>query len=143
MGAAREHVEKGLEIWNNGDLDEMRTRWADDGVDVSPLRTVTGADAIVEQYRRDLIAFPDRRVTALSWVGDGDTVVVEGEWSGTHSGPLTLLDGSQLPPSGQRLTFRLVGVFEVRDDKTVAHRAYFDQLPAVMQLGLVAPTPQP
>lgn len=143
MGKAREHVEKGVELWNNGDLDNMRTRWAADGVEVSPLGTLTGVDAIVDGYRLNLIAFPNRRVTALSWVEDGDTVVVEGEWSGTHSGPLTLPHGSEVPPTGHQLMFRLVAVFEVRDAKTVSHRIYFDQLPVMMQLGLVAPAQQP
>lgn len=143
MGAAREHVERGIELWNNGDLDGMHSRWAQDGVEVSPTGTLTGADAIVEGYRRDLIAFPDRRITKLKWVEDGDTVVVEGELTATHSGPLTLQDGSQVPPTGQQLLFPVVSVFEVRDDRTVAHRIYWDQLPTMMQLGLVGLAQQP
>lgn len=97
--------------------------------------------AVVEDRARGyLTAFPDRRIRALNWVEDGDTVVVECEWNGTHNGPLTLRDGSQLSATGQRCVFRLVSVIQVNDGKTVAHRTYWDQLPAMMQLGLVAPT---
>lgn len=143
MGAAREQAERGLELWNNGELDQAQSLWASDGVLVFPDGTTTGSDAIFERYRRDLATFPDRRITVHNWVEDGDTVVLEGEWSGTHSGPFTLPDGSQVPPTGQQLQIRLVSVFESKDGKIVAHRSYFDTLPTLMQLGLVAPTPQP
>lgn len=143
MGAAREHVERGLELWNNGEFDELLKQWAPDGVEVTPLGALTGTKAIGDNYRRQRAGYPDLHIEALSWVEVGDTVVLEGELTGTHSALATLADGSQLPPTGQRLTFRLASVFQVQDDKTVTVRTYYDQLPMMMQFGLVAPTRQP
>jgi steroid delta-isomerase-like uncharacterized protein len=143
MGAARERVEQGIEMWNNGDFDRLQTLMADDQVWVSPTGRLTGSEAIVNRYRADLTAFPDRRLQVSKWVEEGDTVVVEYEWTGTHNGPLSLPDGAELAPTGQRITLLGVDVLEVRDGKTVAHRTYFDQLTVMIQVGVVAPTPQP
>ena len=53
MGATREHVEKGLELWNRGDFDNARTLMADDAVWVQPAgsssmpaKTVLGATCV-------------------------------------------------------------------------------------------------
>lgn len=143
MGAAREHMEQGLELWNNGDFDEMPPLMADDQVWISPTGTLTGSEAILNRYRTDRAAFPDRRIQATKWVEEGDTVVIEYDWTGTHTGPLSLPDGTELAPSGQQFTIRGIDVWEVRDGKTVAHRTYFDQLPIMIQAGVVALTPQP
>ncbi len=138
MGAARENVERGLELWNSGEFDELLNRWAPDGVEVNPVETLNGITAIGDRYRRMRAGFPDQQVRVLRWVEDGDTVICEGEVTATHSGPLTLSDGSQLPPTGQRLTIQVATVFELRDGKTVAVRQYYDQLPVMLQLGVVA-----
>ncbi|MGB8382670.1 MAG: ester cyclase [Dermatophilaceae bacterium] len=144
MGAAREHIEHFLDLWNNGDFDKVQTGMADDQVWVSPLwAQLTGSEAILNRYRADRTAFPDRRIDVSKWVEEGDTVVAEYEWSGTHTGPLLLADGSELAPTGQHTTLMGVEVFEVRDGKTVTQHSYFDQLPAMMQAGVVAPTQQP
>ena len=143
MGAAQEHIKQGLDLWNSGDFDRMRTLAADDQVWVSPAGTWTGTDAITSHYREDLTAFPDRQIQVSNWVEEGDTVVAEYEWSGTHSGPLWLPDGTELPPTGQRITLKCVDVYQVRDGKTVTHHSYYDLLPAMMQAGVVAPTQQP
>lgn len=143
MGAAREHLERFLELWNNGDLGTAQTLMADDQVWVSPTGTLTGSEAILKRMRDDLAAFPDRRINPSKWIEEGDTVAGEYEWTGTHTGPLSLPDGKELAPTGQQFTIRGVDIFEVRDGKTVAHRTYIDQLPIMIQAGVVAPTPQP
>ncbi|MGB8383958.1 MAG: nuclear transport factor 2 family protein [Dermatophilaceae bacterium] len=143
MGAAREHVERGIELWNNAEFEELLKQWAPDGVEVNPVGTLTGTKAIGDNYRRLRAGYPDLHIETLNWAEVGDTVVVEGELTGTHRALLTLTDGSQLPPTGQRITFRLASVFQLRDGKTVTLRTYYDQLPMMMQLGLVAPTRQP
>ncbi len=141
MGAAREHAEHFLDLWNNGDFDTLRTGMADDLVWVSPQWAVlNGSEAILKRYRADLTAFPDRRIQVSKWVEEGDTVVAEYEWSGTHTGPFSMADGSELAPTGQRITCTCVDVYEVRDGKTVTHHTYFDQLPIMMQAGVVALT---
>lgn len=143
MGLAREHVQQGLRLWNEGDFEGLRGLTAQDVVEVSPWGTLAGLEAVEDSARRSYAAFPDRRVEAHRWTEDGDTVVIEGEWSGTHKGAFPLPDGSQVPPTDQTLTFRLVSIFEVKDGKTVAHRLYWDQLPAMMQLGVIAPAKRP
>jgi len=143
MGATREHVEQGLELWNKGDFDSARALMADDAVWVQPAGSFAGSEAIVERYRGDLTAFPDRRIKVSKWVEEGDTVVTEYEWTGTHTGPVSMPDGTELAPTGQQLTIHGVDIYEVREGKTVAHRTYYDPLPIMIQAGVVAPPPQP
>ena len=47
-------------------------------------------------------------------------------------------DGTQLPPTGQHVTFSVVIVSEMHDGQTTELRMYFDQLPMLMQLGVVS-----
>jgi predicted ester cyclase len=140
MGAAREHVERRLGQWNNGDLEGTHSLTADDAVWVSPTGRITGALAILDDDRRMLTAYPDRRLNVSEWFESGHTVVIEGELTGTHNGPLTLPDGSQLRPSGQQITIPCAAIYQVSDDKTIARRLYYDAMPVLMQLGVVAPT---
>ncbi|MGV1009590.1 MAG: ester cyclase [Dermatophilaceae bacterium] len=139
MGTARAHIERSLGPWHTGDFATVRTTMADGMVWVTPSDTFTGADAVLERYRSDHAAFPDRRIDPSAWVEDGDTVVMEYQWSGTHDGPLALPDGTRLDPTGQQITLRCLDLFEVRDGKTISHRSYWDQLSSLAQLGLVPP----
>jgi len=63
-------------------------------------------------------------------------------WTGTNTGPSPLPDGSVLPPTGEKLTIPGFSVFEYRGDELVARRTYWDQVPGMMQLGVVAPVQQ-
>ncbi len=55
MGAAREHVERGLELWNKGDVEALVPLTAQDATSESPLGNVTGVQAIIAQDREYLI----------------------------------------------------------------------------------------
>ena len=69
MGAAREHVERGIELWNNGEFDELLKQWAPDGVEVTPVGTLTGTKAIGDNYRRQRAGYPDLHIddTEAGW----------------------------------------------------------------------------
>ncbi|MGB8383891.1 MAG: ester cyclase [Dermatophilaceae bacterium] len=136
-------VEQVIELWNNGDFDKVGTLMADDQVWVHPSFSLTGSEAVLNRVRADLAGFPDRRINPTKWVEEGDTVVVEYEFTGTNTGPYSIPDGGELAPTGQRMTLRGVDIFEVRDGKTAAHRTYYDRLPTMIQAGLVGPVPQP
>ena len=141
--SAREHVERRLERYNDGDLEGTHALTAEDAVWVSPTGRITGRQAILEDDRGGLVAYPDRRLNVSDWFECGETIVIEGEWTGTHKGALTLPDGSQLPPTGQQITMPCVSIYQVRDDKTIARHLYYDAFPVLMQLGVVAPIQTP
>ena len=68
-----------------------------------------------------------------------DGVICEGVWSGRNDGPLTLPDGSEVPPTGREASFRFAIVVTREPGAEVAGnvRLYFDQLEFLAQLGLV------
>lgn len=66
---------------------------------------------------------------------------------GTNRGPITLPDGSEVPPHRPTPAgpagHCLRGTGEVRDGKILASGTYWDALPLMMPLGLVAPARRP
>ncbi len=132
----RTHFERGIEAFNEHDLDIV-AHYAPDAVEVTPVGTFTGRDAIGQRYRSEWTAFPDARIEPTSWTVAGDTVVVEYAITATHSGPMTAPDGTAVPATGNRIELRVCSVAQVRDGQTVSHRIYYDVLQLMAQLGLV------
>lgn len=134
--AVREHVERGIDLYNEGRLEELLSTYAPDAVQVEPRGVLTGRDVIGERLRAEWLAFPDKHLEPVTWIEENDTVVVEYECTGTHTGPFVALDGSQVAPTGRPLSFPAVSVVVVRDGATVAHRIYLDQMVQMVQLRL-------
>jgi steroid delta-isomerase-like uncharacterized protein len=139
MTNARELVQRGVDLFNEGDMDGLIATYADDAIEVFPALEYKGRTAIGERLREQQDAFPDRHLRPLRWVEDGDTVVLEYEFTGTHTGPFRLPDGTVLPATGQYVRFPAVSIFESRDEKCAAHTLYFDTVPMMVQLGVLAP----
>ena len=144
MGAARETVERWVELYNNGAIDELITMYGPDAVLVIPMGTVRGQGAIDDRLRGEHAAFSEAKVTARTWVEDGDTVAVRYSFTARHTGPIPSPDGSDLVPgTGEQITFEGFALYQMRDGKIVANYRYFDQLPIALHLGLVALTEPP
>lgn len=79
---------------------------------------------------------PDARAVVEHTVEFGDTVAVEGRFTGTHTGPLATDDGD-VEPTGAAIDLRFADVSRVRDGKIVAYHTYYDQLGLLTQLGLM------
>ncbi len=137
MGKGRQLIERRIEMYNSGDLDQLTAGLAEDAVWITPSTKTQGRAAIGELLRADHTAAPDRHIEPLGWVEEGDTVVMEYTWTGTHTGPLVRADGEVLPPTGEQITFPVVSIYRLRGDEVAAHRAYWDQLPSLQQLGVI------
>jgi steroid delta-isomerase-like uncharacterized protein len=87
--------------------------------------------AILKAWRE---AYPDLKSTITNIVADGETVVVELIWTGTHTGPLAGPFGV-IPPTGKRGMIRAVEVFVFSGDKIKETRHYFDVLSMLAQIG--------
>ena len=74
-----------------------------------------------------------------TWEVD-DTIIVEGVYSGTQSGPLATPDGSEIPATGRSFPFPYVDILRARDGLFVEHRLHWDNAAFLSQLGLL---PQP
>lgn len=99
-----------------------------------------GIDAILENAQGWKRAFPDARGRVLAAYADGPTVVVELEWEGTHTGPMTTPTGDELPPTQKRATVKACQVIEVDGGRIKSIRHYFNLMTLMNQLGVGVPS---
>jgi steroid delta-isomerase-like uncharacterized protein len=121
---------------NHGDLDGATASFADDVETITPSGTLRGLAAFRGMAQAFLAAVPDMRHDVVRTLEDGDTIVVEGIYSGTQTGPLVGAQGT-IPPSGNAFAFPYVDFMEVKDGKCVSHRIYWDNVTFLAQLGAI------
>src|SRR5437588_6510772 len=100
MGKARDLAERGMEIFHQGDLDELEDVFAWDAEFTMPGIALTGSAQLrplLEGYRT---AFPDMTHTVISAVESGDRLAWELELVGTHTGPMVTPAG-EIAPTGK------------------------------------------
>jgi predicted ester cyclase len=119
------------------DLDLSMTVFADDVVTETPSGVLEGIEAFRAFGEGFLAAVPDMSHTMRAHWEVGDTIIVEGTYSGTHTGPLVAPDGSEIPPTGRAFSFPYVDVLVARDGRFVEHRVYWDNVAFFSQLGLM------
>jgi steroid delta-isomerase-like uncharacterized protein len=124
---------------NSGDMGTAGSVFADDCQTVSPFGTLTGIEALRQMGEAFRVAAPDNRLeTHHTWEA-GDTVIVEGVYTGTQTGPLAG-PGGVIPATGRSFSLPYVDIFQARDGKIVSHRMYWDSAALLAQLG-VLPAP--
>jgi predicted ester cyclase len=87
-----------------------------------------GVDALLHE---NLTAFPDFHFEPSRTVPAGDTVLVEGVFSGTHLGPWR-----GLPGTGRKVRVEMAVIFQFEGADMVCERVYFDLLTVLRQLGV-------
>jgi steroid delta-isomerase-like uncharacterized protein len=119
---------------NSGDLDSALSVFDPDCEGVTPLGPMRGAaaqKAFGEAFRA---AVPDNRLEILRQFEAGDTIIVEGVYTGTQTGDLAG-PGGTIPASGRTFSLPYVDLFQARDGKIVSHRIYWDNATFMAQLG--------
>jgi steroid delta-isomerase-like uncharacterized protein len=124
-------------LWNKGQLDRVGDFFAEDfmnfGQQYQDGRAIV--KHIVSVWRT---AFPDLRFTVDSMVAEGETVMCEVSFQGTHLGEFSLippLEGPSLPPNGKAFSVKHFHRFRLRDGKIVEHFAVRDDFGMFRQLG--------
>jgi predicted ester cyclase len=98
--------------------------------------TCTGVKEVCDFLQSWWEAFPDGHVTVRALHYDGDTVVEEGTFIGTHDGVFRTPMGD-IPPTHRPVTGEYISVDRIRDDKVVSQYLLFDRMQLLEQLGLV------
>ena len=81
-------------------------------------------------------AFPDGKLVLKSSIEAGNRVVVEGAYTGTHTGPLSGPRG-EIAPTQRPLNLEFSDLFETDGERITRHRMYYDQVQLMSQLGLM------
>jgi steroid delta-isomerase-like uncharacterized protein len=133
---ARTLVDRHYEGINSGDMDEALADHSDDvDVRMPGQGRISGRDTFRQFAQPFLTAFPNAKIHGDEYVEAGDTIVVEGRFTGENTGPLMTPMG-ELPPTGKSLVLAYADIFRVRDGKIVFHHVYFDNADFMQQLGL-------
>jgi len=137
MSGVRDLAEQGTQLYNAGDVEGLVNLYTEDATLVNPFGTFEGRAAIHEAWSREKAAFPDRTATLDVIVEQGDMLADEWTFAGTHTGPLVMPDGTELPPTGKRVELRGMELVQVRDGKVAVHHQYWDSMAVAGQLGVL------
>jgi hypothetical protein len=113
--------------------------FSDDGRQVHPFLGVQNGRAEIEAAEGVMFAaFADVDFTVENVVDGGDWGALEFTVSATHTAPLTMPDGTEVPATGTRVTLSGCEVFRLGENGLIAeaHR-YEDGLAFMGQLGLL------
>ena len=140
MSSIRDAYEQGIGFYNTGDVESLVNLYTEDATRVAPFGTFKGRAAIREGLSRDKAAFPDHTMTVDVIVEQGDTIAAEWTVAGTHTGPLVMPDGTELPPTGKRVELKGMELMQLRDGKVAVHHQYWDNMVVAGQLGVLPET---
>ena len=96
---------------------------------------VNGPQAMRQTAEWLLAQFPDLHMTIEAMVAERDTVAVRVFSEVTNLGPLN----GVVPPTGKRFSARQSHLFRVEGGKLVEHWATREDLPTMLQLGIIQP----
>ena len=142
MNEAKRVLEQAIEFWNTGDRDAWAALYDEDVTWEAPgdARISGLADLKVKYFDAHVEAAPDRISRVLALVAEGDLVVEEARYTGTHTGTFRSPDGLEIPATGKKMDFGFTAVFRVENGKITSIRLYYDQLELLTQLGLMPAT---
>jgi steroid delta-isomerase-like uncharacterized protein len=136
MGQTREIAERYFRCIEKGDIGAALECLAPGAEFTNPLGAMPVPDGVRMMLQSYVVGFPDNRFEVKNVIEAGDQVAMEGDWVGTHRGPLPLPDGSSVPATGKALRSPFVTIFRVREGRIVSHRGYWDLAGFLGQLGL-------
>ena len=112
MSEAKKVLEQAVERWNATDRDGWAALYTDDVVYEGPGGArISGLPDLKEKYFDALVtAAPDRQSRDVILFAEGDHVVEQARYTGTHSGTWRNPDGAEVPATGRKLDFPFVGV---------------------------------
>jgi predicted ester cyclase len=136
MGYAKDLVDRSLKAWNAREFGEWSAAFTADAQLAAP-GGLTGSGAETQRLFFSIWqdGFPDNQVTNVTIVEDGDAVVTEAVFEGTHTGVLHAPSGD-IPATGRRVAIPFVVTYTCDGAQFNGFRLYFDQMDLVTQLGL-------
>jgi len=123
----REHVD----AENRRDLDAVIATFERPRYEVNG-ETSDGEGPVRDLLEEMLTAFPDFHAEDSKILHADDAVIVEGRVTGTHDGPF-----GGIPPTGRRVDYSLVAIFEFEEDRLVCEKVYFDTATILTQIGVL------
>jgi predicted ester cyclase len=122
---------------NAQDWDGQRAIFSSDIVTITPGGTFKGWEAFEQFGKGFWVAAPDAHLKVDRVVCETDSViVVEGTFTGTHTGPLVGPQGT-IPATGRKFELPYCDIMWVRGGKVYEHHVWWDQMAFMGALGLL------
>ncbi len=120
------------EIWNQGNLDLIDERYADDYVrhQAGYPSELAGSEGLKQFVQALRVGFPDFHCTIEEMLAAGDKVVIRDECQGTQTG-----EWNGIPATGNPIRFTSTIIHQIADGKVVEDWADYDSLGWMLQLG--------
>ena len=135
---AQQLIELSTNTWNDRDRDGYFATYHDDCEVTHPGSVGKGRQGLAEFWSIFMDAFPDNHVTLLNAIGgDSGLGAEESVLEGTHTGTLVGADGSEIPPTGKRVSLGFSGIHTAHDGKLTSSHFYYDNLEFLTQLGVM------
>jgi steroid delta-isomerase-like uncharacterized protein len=119
------------EIFNQGKFAEADETYAQDFVNHGLHRNIDLRED-QDAARGWKLAFPDRKITVVQEVAEGDLVTVLWASTGTNTG-----EGNGFPATGKKMQARGITIWRIVNRKITEEWSEFDRLGPMQQLGLV------
>jgi steroid delta-isomerase-like uncharacterized protein len=136
MGQTKEVAERYFRNIEKGDVAGAVALVAPGAEFLNPLGAVPVPDGVREMLQGYVTGFPDNRFEVKNALEVGDQVALEGDWVGTHTGPMPLPGGQSLPATNRKVRAPFVTIFRISEGRIASHRSYWDLAGFLAQLGL-------
>jgi len=136
MAETRDIAERYFRSIERGDVEAALACLAPGAEFTNPLGAMPVPEGVRAMLGGYISAFPDNRFEVKNAIESGEQVMLEGDWVGTHTGPLPLPTGQSVPATGRAVRSPFATVFRVREGRIVSHRSYWDLTGFLAQLGL-------
>jgi ketosteroid isomerase-like protein len=120
-----------------GDTSAVPDLYTDDVKGWAPASSVGSAAELAAELTRRDDAFSNIELEVVPFDVSGDYACAEWALTMTHSGSLTLPDGTVIEPTGVSILLNGVTVAEFREDRICSLRQYWDELSVLEQLGVL------
>ncbi len=130
-------VDKYIEVWNNGNYDELDAIFNSDFVRiVNQIPDVKGVDGLKKVMSGFRTAFPDLKITIDNEVYAENSAAVRWAFSGTNTGP------GEMPPTGKSVDIWGLDILHFVNGKISKQILAYDNQSFMEQLGftMMAPT---
>jgi steroid delta-isomerase-like uncharacterized protein len=114
--------------------------YAEDAETSDPTGKFKGKAEILASFKAWKTAFPEANAQVTNQISEGDQLLSEVIYRGTHSGPLASPMGT-IAPTGKPVELRIAIVSRFRNGLIQRERAYFDLAGLMQQLGVAKTTP--
>jgi len=115
-------------------LDEHVTEDFVEHEEMPGMPAASGRDQAEQQISMLQRAFSDLRFNVEDMIQEGTKVVARATVTGTHTGEFM-----GIPASGNKVDFKVIDIFDFRNDKISAHWGVTDSGAMMMQIGAMEP----